>query len=180
MGVPGCGPVPSAERSLLRAEGFYCILDVLYGAVWISKLQFLIKKDIFSCCYFFQFLVIKTLDEDLDPDSLDLLDPDPESMNPDPQQWLKHNERNFSIFIQVRQVPEGSEKLRSSLEAQETLSFPLTISFILGNFLPQSTESTTVYHGTVCCVMSADVQISEHKVLTVYRVHSSVWRLPNY
>jgi hypothetical protein len=41
-----------------------------------SKLQFLIKKDIlkiFSCTYFFQFLVIKT-PVDPDPDSLEMLD----------------------------------------------------------------------------------------------------------
>ncbi len=30
--------------SLLRAEGFSCSLGVLYGGLWISKLQFLIKK----------------------------------------------------------------------------------------------------------------------------------------
>jgi hypothetical protein len=29
--------------SLLRAEGFSCSLDVLYGGLGISKLQFLIK-----------------------------------------------------------------------------------------------------------------------------------------
>jgi hypothetical protein len=33
---PGC--------SLLRAEGFFCSLGVLYGCLWISKWQFLIKK----------------------------------------------------------------------------------------------------------------------------------------
>ncbi len=44
----------------------------------------------FSCIFFLQFLVIKTLDPD--PDSLEMLDPDPYpdpvSMNPDPQLWL--------------------------------------------------------------------------------------------
>ncbi len=45
----------------MRAEGFFCNLDILYG-LGISKLQFLIKK------FFFQFLVIKALDPDPDPD----------------------------------------------------------------------------------------------------------------
>jgi len=57
-------------------------------------LQFLIKKrkEKFSCI-FFQFFVIKTLHPypypELDPDTLDTLDPDPysdpDSMNPDPE-----------------------------------------------------------------------------------------------
>ncbi len=34
----------STGFSLLRAEGFSCILGVLYGGLGISKLQFLIKK----------------------------------------------------------------------------------------------------------------------------------------
>jgi hypothetical protein len=54
----------------LRAEGFYFSLDVLYGGIGISKLQFLIKKRKFLL-YFF-----KTLDPD--SDSLEMLDPDPD------------------------------------------------------------------------------------------------------
>jgi hypothetical protein len=34
----------SARCSLLRAEGFFCRLNVLYGGLGISKLQFLIQK----------------------------------------------------------------------------------------------------------------------------------------
>jgi hypothetical protein len=34
----------SAGCSLLRAEGFFCSLDVLYGGLGIGKLSFLIKK----------------------------------------------------------------------------------------------------------------------------------------
>ncbi len=43
------------------------------------------KKNIFKKfqLYFFQFLVIKTLDPD--PDSLEMLDPDPDSVNRNPQ-----------------------------------------------------------------------------------------------
>jgi hypothetical protein len=53
----------SAERSLLRAEGFFCGLDFLYGGLGIGKLYFLIQKIvIFFSCKFFQFLAIKTLD----------------------------------------------------------------------------------------------------------------------
>ncbi len=41
----------------------------------------------FFCCIFFTFLVIKTLDPD--PNSLEMLAPDPDSMNPDPKHCLK-------------------------------------------------------------------------------------------
>ncbi len=37
----------------------------------------------FSCIFFFQFLVITTLDPD--PDSLEIMDPDPASLIPDSQ-----------------------------------------------------------------------------------------------
>ncbi len=80
----------------MRAEGSSCSVDVLYGGLGISKLQFLIKnkkKKNFHM-YFLQFLVIiKTLDPDLDPDSLGMLDPDP-------QHWfLRHPFDNlFSAY----------------------------------------------------------------------------------
>jgi hypothetical protein len=48
-----------ARFSLLRAEGFFSNLDVLYGGVCIGKLKFLIPK-----IFIFQFFVIKTLDPD--------------------------------------------------------------------------------------------------------------------
>ncbi len=45
---------------LLRAEGFFCNLDVLYGGQGIGKLQFLIKKIFFfSAVNFFNFWSIK-------------------------------------------------------------------------------------------------------------------------
>ncbi len=37
---------------LLRAEGFFCNLDVLYGGLGIGKLQFLIKKNFFQLYFF--------------------------------------------------------------------------------------------------------------------------------
>ncbi len=46
----------SVGRSLLRAEGFSCSLDVLYEGLGISKLQFLIKKQILSAVCFFSIL----------------------------------------------------------------------------------------------------------------------------
>ncbi len=77
---------------LLRAEGFFYNLDILYGGLGINKLQFLIlKKKKISAVIIIQFLVIKALDpywiririglqhQTLDPD------PDPEKMNTDPQ-----------------------------------------------------------------------------------------------
>ncbi len=35
---------PNSESGSRRAGGFSCSLNVLYGGLWISKLQFLIKK----------------------------------------------------------------------------------------------------------------------------------------
>ncbi len=78
----------SAGGFLLMAEGFSCSLDVLYGGLGIYKLQFWIEKEekkISIVRYFFlPFLVMKTLDPD--PDSLEMLDPDPypDPMYPDP------------------------------------------------------------------------------------------------
>jgi hypothetical protein len=70
----------------LRAEGFFCSLDVRYGGLGISKLQFLIKNIIFfSAVNFFQVLVIKTLDPDWIRSLIligiypKILDPDPDS-----------------------------------------------------------------------------------------------------
>ncbi len=79
----------------MRAKGFFYNLDILYGGLWIGKLQFLIKKNIyknFQLVFFLQFLVIKALD----PDSIririgvhpKMLDPDPDEMSTDPQPWL--------------------------------------------------------------------------------------------
>ncbi len=50
--------------SLLRAEGFSCGLDILYGGLGISKLHFFYqkkkkKKTIFSCIFFLNFLSLK-------------------------------------------------------------------------------------------------------------------------
>ncbi len=56
----------SAGCSFFRAEGFSCNLGVLYGGLGIRKLQFLIPK-IFSCKIFYRFLVLKTLDPEVDP-----------------------------------------------------------------------------------------------------------------
>jgi len=60
----------SAGCFLLRDEGFSFGLDVLYWDLEISKLQFLIKKQvlIFSSDEFFKFSEIKPLDPDPDPD----------------------------------------------------------------------------------------------------------------
>jgi hypothetical protein len=57
----------------LRIDGFTCSLDVLYKGLVISKLQVLVKKRYIKSStvagfFFLQFLVIKTLDADPDPD----------------------------------------------------------------------------------------------------------------
>ncbi len=52
---------------LLRAEGFFCNLDVLYGGRGMVNCIFDQKKiNFFSAVIFFQFLVIKVLDPDPD------------------------------------------------------------------------------------------------------------------
>jgi hypothetical protein len=67
-----------------RADVFPCSLDDLYGGLGIRKLKCLIKiicKSL-SCIFFLSF-VIKTLDPY--PDSLEMQDSDPDSMNTDPK-----------------------------------------------------------------------------------------------
>jgi hypothetical protein len=64
----------------LRAEGFSCSLDVLYGGLGICKLQFLIKKilNFFSSCKFFSIFIHRNpgIRTGIQPK---MLDPDPES-----------------------------------------------------------------------------------------------------
>ncbi len=75
--------------SLLRVEGFFCSLDVLYGGLGISKKQFLKKKinKYFSAVYFFFF-------SHQNPGSgsggipAQTVGFDPESINPDAKHWL--------------------------------------------------------------------------------------------
>jgi hypothetical protein len=53
-----CFEVLTAGCTLLRVEGFFCNLNVLYGGIGISKLQFFIKKIfcfVFSCKFFSVF-----------------------------------------------------------------------------------------------------------------------------
>jgi hypothetical protein len=71
----------------MRADGFSCSLDGLFGGLGISKLQFLIKetkKRFFSCIFFFNF-GHQNPDADADPD------PDPDllaNLYPDPRHWF--------------------------------------------------------------------------------------------
>ncbi len=59
-----CFEVPD---SLLRAEGFYYCLDVLYGGLGEKQIAiFYLKNLFFSAVNFFEFLVIKILDPDPD------------------------------------------------------------------------------------------------------------------
>jgi hypothetical protein len=77
----------------VRAEGFFCNLDILYGGLGIGKLQFLIQNFFyfFLAVIFFLFLVIKALDPiririGVHPK---MLDPDPDEMNADVQPCFK-------------------------------------------------------------------------------------------
>ncbi len=75
----------------MRAEGFFCNLDILYEGLGIGKLQFLIKKIFFFFrCNFFSIFGYKALDPDwirigVHPK---MLDPDPDEMNADSQPCL--------------------------------------------------------------------------------------------
>jgi hypothetical protein len=71
----------------LRAEGFSCVLEVLYEGLGISKLQFFIKKRFkkFSAV-FFSILCHQNLGSGTRSGFtryLILLNPDPDSINPD-------------------------------------------------------------------------------------------------
>jgi hypothetical protein len=80
----------SAGCSLLRAEGFSCSLDILYGGLGISKLQFL------SAVIFLNFWSSEPLIRiGTVPIQPKLLDPDPESVNLDPKHW-------FMIFPNIQ------------------------------------------------------------------------------
>ena len=74
----------------MRAEGFFCNLDILYGGLGIGKLLF-DQNFFFPAVIFVQFLVTKALDLDWIRISIQpkMLDPDPDEMNADPQPWFE-------------------------------------------------------------------------------------------
>jgi hypothetical protein len=74
----------------LRAEGFSCSLDVLYGGLGITKIAIFDQKKIFKKFQLF-FSMFDYLHPD--PDSLEMLDPDP-----DPQHWLLRYIRDYSGY----------------------------------------------------------------------------------
>jgi hypothetical protein len=90
--------------SLLRTENFFCSLNVLYGGLGIIKLQFLIKKDMIknSKCIF-KFFVIKTLNPD--PDSLEMLDLDPDSIKSGSAPMYRYTGIQISKSYGVRHIP---------------------------------------------------------------------------
>jgi hypothetical protein len=104
---------------LLRAEGFFCYLDVLCGGLGIGKLYlvFYPKNNFFSAVIFSSSIFGHS-----SPGSgLDwigirigikpkMLDPDPDEMNADPQPWLQylrhHQNKNITIYTPWRQERE--------------------------------------------------------------------------
>ncbi len=69
----------------MRAEGFFCSLDVFYGGLGIGKSQFLIQKYLFSVVNLFNFGSSKPwIRIGIHPK---MLDPDLESMNSDPKHY---------------------------------------------------------------------------------------------
>jgi hypothetical protein len=102
----------SAGCSLLRAEGFFCNLDILFGGLGIGKLQFLIKKkfNFFFSYKFFSIFGHQTpwIRIDIQPK---MLDPDPYQMNTDPQPWLcllKTLHRTFRLQGEASSQTENS------------------------------------------------------------------------
>ncbi len=78
------------------AEGFSCSLRVLYGGLGISKLQYSIQKiKFYSCNFFLPFLVIKTLDSELDPD---------------PQCWIRIRIKSMWIHNPAENEDRGPNK----------------------------------------------------------------------
>ncbi len=122
---------------LLRAEGFFCNLDILYGGLGIGKLQFDKKNVIFeiavfdkkkcnffSAVIFFQFLVIKALDPDwirigLQPQTLD-----PDQMNADPKLCLppwsiiiyKYTALILQLIKEAKQGNKSSNSMNSLIK----------------------------------------------------------------
>ncbi len=108
----------SAGCSLLRADGFSWSLEVLYGGLGISKMQYLIQKiSIFFSCKFVPILGHKNPGFGLDLDGYSLislkcwLDPDPDSMNPDPKHWIKKD--NSGLHGAVKEQKCGISRLES-------------------------------------------------------------------
>ncbi len=64
-------------------------MDVLQRGLCFINLPLLVKQEIFFFpSVFKKKLVIKTLDPDPYPDSLEMLEPDPNSLNLDPQHYV--------------------------------------------------------------------------------------------
>ncbi len=93
---------------LLRAVGFFCNLDVLYGGLGIGKLQFLIQIFFFSAVIFFHFLIIKALD----PEWIRIrirIGIQPKMLDPDPDE----NECGSATLIaDITSCPRGSRPTR--------------------------------------------------------------------
>jgi hypothetical protein len=81
----------SAGCSLLRTEDSSCSLDILYGGLEIRKFKFLIKKisNFFSCGIFPNFYLLKPWIRIRIGIQPKMLDPNPESINPDSKHWKK-------------------------------------------------------------------------------------------
>ncbi len=76
----------SCWMSFLKAEGFSCSLDVLRGGLEINRNFWSKKYYVFSAAkLFLKFL-----------SSAKMLDPDPDSINPDPKHQKKTNQKNFN------------------------------------------------------------------------------------
>jgi hypothetical protein len=84
----------------MRAESFFCSLDVLYGGIGIGKLQFLIKKIYFSAVNFLIHIQIGIQHKKLNPD--------PDKMNTDPKHCLVHYSDLDWIQIFLSHVKLGS------------------------------------------------------------------------
>ncbi len=137
---------------LLRAEGFFCNLDILYGGLGIGKLQFLIKKkyNFFFSCSFFQFLVIKALD----PYWIRIrigLQPQPLDPDPDPEKWIRL--RNTAISLN----PPSIRSFSSFASHRFPFILHCTFWFLLW-FLSLLTSSSFVY----CTLIKKNIKFSSY------------------
>jgi len=95
----------------LRAEGFFCSLDVLYGGLGIGKLQIFIKKKLFfSVVIFFTFWSSKPWIQIVIHSKMLDLDLDPDQMNSDLKHWshkYKFKKIVFPSTLAARPVIRG-------------------------------------------------------------------------
>ncbi len=132
----------SAGCSLLRAEGFFCSLEILYAGLGIGKLYFLIQNFLFSAVTFLQFFVIKTLDPHWIQIGIHpkMLDPKPYQMNTDPKHcpWDLKCDGKGALTWMCQERPQQSlyrekSSVIPSMVAHPVTSYTMDLELVLWN-----------------------------------------------